>query len=69
VNAAAPEPIADEAEARVLRMQIKLRRWAGENEGRRFGDLFNLVATRPSCSWHGGGSGATGAHVLPAWTA
>jgi len=24
-------------------MQIKLHRWAGEDEGRRFGDLFNLV--------------------------
>lgn len=43
MNTAAPEPIADEAEARVLEMQIKLHRWAGENEGRRFGDLFNLV--------------------------
>jgi RNA-directed DNA polymerase len=44
VNAAAPEPIVDEAEDRVLGMQIKLHRWAGEDEGRRFGDLFNLVS-------------------------
>jgi RNA-directed DNA polymerase len=43
VNTAAPETLADEAEARVLAMQIKLHRWAGEDEGRRFGDLFNLV--------------------------
>src|SRR5205085_6974710 len=43
VNTAAPLPIEDEAEARVLEMQIKLHRWAGEDEGRRFEDLFNLV--------------------------
>jgi len=43
VNTAAPVPDADEAEARVLEMQIKLHRWAGEDEGRRFGDLYNLV--------------------------
>jgi hypothetical protein len=34
VNTDAPEPIADEAEAWVLEMQIKLHRWAGEDEGR-----------------------------------
>jgi RNA-directed DNA polymerase len=32
------------AEERVLRMQSKLHRWAGEDPSRRFGDLFNLVA-------------------------
>ncbi len=32
------------AEERVLRMQTKLHRWAGEDPSRRFGDLFNLVA-------------------------
>ena len=43
MNTAAPLPILDEADARVLGTQIKLHRWAGEDEGRRFGDLFNLV--------------------------
>jgi RNA-directed DNA polymerase len=32
------------AQERVLRMQTKLHRWAGEDPSRRFGDLFNLVA-------------------------
>lgn len=32
------------AERRVLGMQTKLHRWAGENRARRFDDLFNLVA-------------------------
>ena len=27
----------------VRSMQAKLHRWAGEDPGRRFGDLFNLV--------------------------
>jgi RNA-directed DNA polymerase len=31
------------AEERVLGWQTKLRRWAVEDEQRRFGDLFNLV--------------------------
>jgi RNA-directed DNA polymerase len=32
------------AERRVLEMQTKLHRWAGEDKTRRFDDLFNLVA-------------------------
>jgi RNA-directed DNA polymerase len=32
------------AERRVLEMQTKLHRWAGEDRTRRFDDLFNLVA-------------------------
>jgi RNA-directed DNA polymerase len=44
VNITAPWPSLDEAEARVLGMQIKLHRWAGEDEGRRFEDLYNLVS-------------------------
>lgn len=32
------------AERRVLEMQTKLHRWAGEDHSRRFDDLFNLVA-------------------------
>jgi RNA-directed DNA polymerase len=43
VNTDAPGPSLDEANARVLGMQTKLHRWAGEDEGRRFDDLFNLV--------------------------
>src|SRR5680860_667656 len=33
-----------EAERRVLEIQTKLHRWAGDDSGRRFDDLFNLVA-------------------------
>ena len=36
-----PDPIS--ASVAVRRMQTKLHRWAGEDPGRRFGDLFNLV--------------------------
>src|SRR5579859_5933217 len=32
------------AERRVLEIQAKLHRWAGDDPHRRFGDLFNLVA-------------------------
>ena len=32
------------AERRVLEIQAKLHRWAGEDPHRRFDDLFNLVA-------------------------
>src|SRR5215207_10776533 len=32
------------AERRVLEIQTKLHRWAGENRSRRFDDVFNLVA-------------------------
>lgn len=34
---------AQAAEQRVLGWQAKLHRWAGEDEQKRFGDLFNLV--------------------------
>ncbi len=44
VNAGAVEwPDADSAYFVVRRMQTKLYRWATEDHGRRFGDLFNLV--------------------------
>jgi RNA-directed DNA polymerase len=36
-----PDP--DAAYLAVRRMQLKLHRWATEDPGRRFGDLFNLV--------------------------
>jgi RNA-directed DNA polymerase len=44
VNTDAPWPTPSEAEARVLRMQAKLHRWATDDPTRRFVDLFNLVA-------------------------
>ena len=31
------------AERRVLEIQAKLHRWAGDDPHRRFGDLYNLV--------------------------
>jgi RNA-directed DNA polymerase len=42
VNTGVPEA-AERAEDRVLRIQTKLHRWAIEEPGRRFDDLFNLV--------------------------
>jgi RNA-directed DNA polymerase len=44
VNTDAPWPSLKQAQARVLGIQTKLHRWAGEDEGRRFDDLYNLVA-------------------------
>ena len=43
MNTGAPWPTAEEAEARVLRMQTKLHQWAVLDHDRRFDDLFNLV--------------------------
>jgi RNA-directed DNA polymerase len=44
VNIGAVEwPDPDSAHFTVRRMQTKLHRWATEDPGRRFGDLFNLV--------------------------
>jgi RNA-directed DNA polymerase len=46
VNTGEPRPwpgIAT-ARARVLEIQSKLHRWAAADSGRRFDDLFNLVA-------------------------
>jgi hypothetical protein len=42
VNTLAPFD-AELAEERVLGWQTKLHRWAGEDENKRFGDLFNLL--------------------------
>ena len=39
-----PWPGLDEAEWRVLSIQVKLHRWAADDPHRRFDDLFNLVA-------------------------
>jgi RNA-directed DNA polymerase len=43
VNTDALTPVADEAEARVLRVQRKLHKWATAHPQKRFKDLFNLV--------------------------
>jgi RNA-directed DNA polymerase len=43
VNTGAPLLKPEEAEARVLRMQVKLHQWAVSDPDRRFDDLFNLV--------------------------
>jgi RNA-directed DNA polymerase len=43
VNTGAPWPNLDEARVRVLGIQAKLHRWATDDSGRRFDDLFNLV--------------------------
>jgi len=44
VNTDAPWPGLDEARARVLDIQTKLHQWSTNDAGRRFDDLFNLVA-------------------------
>ena len=44
MNTGAPWPTAEQAAARVLRMQTKLHQWAVADPDRRFDDLFNLVA-------------------------
>ena len=43
VNADASWPAADQAKARVLRIQTKLHQWATDDPDRRFDDLYNLV--------------------------
>lgn len=43
MNTSAPPPTPDTAEARVLDIQTKLHRWAGNGPERRFDDLYNLV--------------------------
>jgi RNA-directed DNA polymerase len=46
VNTDAPPlewPTRGQAERRVREIQAKLHRWAGEDPGRRFRDVFNLV--------------------------
>ncbi|MGH8874952.1 MAG: group II intron reverse transcriptase/maturase [Acidimicrobiia bacterium] len=43
MNTGAPWPTPEEAEARVLRIQTKLHRWATDDPNRRFVDLYNLV--------------------------
>jgi RNA-directed DNA polymerase len=43
MNISAPWPCLDEAKARVLGLQTKLHQWAGNDPGRCFDDLANLV--------------------------
>ena len=43
MNTGALWPSLEEAESRVLAMQTKLHRWAADDFGRRFDDLYNLV--------------------------
>ena len=43
MNTGVSWPGRDQAGQRVLGIQTKLHRWAGEDEGRRFDDLYNLV--------------------------
>lgn len=43
MNTGALWPTPEEARAKVLRMQVKLQRWAGKDHDRRFDDLYNLV--------------------------
>ena len=43
MNTGASWPTLAEAKARVLEIQTKLHRWAGDDPDRRFDDLFNLV--------------------------
>ncbi|MDQ6797698.1 MAG: group II intron reverse transcriptase/maturase [Actinomycetota bacterium] len=43
MNTDAPWPDADEARARVLKIQTKLHQWANGDPYRRFDDLYNLV--------------------------
>lgn len=67
------------AEQRVLSIQNKLHRWAGEDRDRRFDDLFNLVADPAflvvawrrvrgnSGSRTAGVDGLTARHIPPVW--
>lgn len=43
MNTDAPWPTLEEAEARVLGIQIKLHQWATDSPNRQFSDLYNLV--------------------------
>ena len=44
MNTGEPWPNLDEAKQRVLSIQTKLHQWSIDDSGRRFDDLFNLVA-------------------------
>ena len=54
MNTDAPWPGADEAWARVLRIQTKLHQWATDDSNRRFDDLYNLVCDPAvlADAWH-----------------
>ena len=54
MNIGAPWPSLLAANERVLEMQTKLHRWARQDEGRRFDDLYNLVYDPAflAVAWH-----------------
>ena len=51
MNTDDPEAVLYRAERRVLKIQTKLYQWACADPGRRFGDLFNLVADLLLVAW------------------
>ena len=57
------------AERRVLEIQAKLHRWAGEDPHRRFDDLFNLVADPAFLLVAWDRVRITGEHGRRGWTA
>ena len=68
MNIGAPWPGRDKAWNRVPAMQTKLHRWAKDDPGRRFDDLYNLVYDPASSSRRGAGSRATRAREPPGST-
>ena len=66
MNTDALEPVG--GRSRVLKIQAKLHRWAGEDAARRFDDLFNLVVDPAFLEWPGRGCGAIGVRAPLGWT-
>ncbi|GAA0582663.1 hypothetical protein [Actinomadura livida] len=50
MNIDAPQSAPERSGLRVLEIQTKLHRWAGNDPHRRFDDLFNIVAD-PATLW------------------
>jgi len=69
VNTDEPEQVLYEAQARVLKIQTKLHRWASDDPHRRFDDLFNLVVDPAFLWWPGTGYEATRVPAQREWTA
>ena len=55
MNTAALWPEPDTARARVLHVQTGLQNSATAHQGKRFADLFNLVADPATLRWPGNG--------------
>jgi hypothetical protein len=53
---------------RVLKIQAKLHRWAGEDAARRFDDLFNLVVDPAFLAMAWARVRATGVRARRGWT-